>query len=156
MILFTILFSCGSSKRLINEDYSRIRFNEKVASGSTSKTQDYIFEVPKGGKLSKGSYDFTGDYHTEYRIMYPDSSILYIGNDNWSGSKLNVINRVEAGIRGINKRNENDSLYFEGVQKNGRYWKENFLGDIIVGYVNVKQEDKEKYDKSVQSIRPNK
>lgn len=154
-ILALIIFSCSSNKKLVTDDYIMVQFKEKFHYGNKTVVQDYTLAVPKGGRLTKGRYDFTGDHHTEYRILYPDSSIIYIGNNNWSGSKLNIINRVESGIRGINKKHVNDSLYFEGTQKSGKYWKENFLGDIVVGYVNVKPEAKENYDVSLRSVRLN-
>ena len=138
--LLFFLISCRSAN--MHDDYSLIRFKEKLINGKNEKLQDYIIEVPKGGRLIKADYEFTGDFHMEYRIYYSDSSIFYIGNSNWTGSKLNIANRFNIGIEGINKKHENDSLYFSGIQKDGRYWKEEFLGDIIVGYINVNPEKK--------------
>jgi hypothetical protein len=149
-----MLVSCNSSKKLINSEYLVIRFNEKLPDRNKTIVQDYHLEVPVGGKLIKGKNDFTGDYHSEYRIIYADSSILYIGNDNWHGSRLNIVNRANKGIRGINKQYVTDSLYFEGVQFDGKYWKENILNDIVVGYVNVKPDEKSKYDKATHSVKP--
>lgn len=149
-ILIFFSFSCNTTKK-INEDYTIIKFRESFPSGNKTILQKYNIEVPRFGKLTKGTYDFTGDYHSEYRIVYVDSSILYIGNDNLNGSKLNVVNRVNIGVRGITK-NLNDSLYLEGVQENGRYWKESILGEIVIGYVNVKKIERDKFDKALQSL----
>ncbi|MBS1733766.1 MAG: hypothetical protein JST02_10770, partial [Bacteroidetes bacterium] len=108
--LFFLISSCRTNRGLVNDDYFLLRFRENFFYANHNIVQDYSMRIPKGGNLTKGNYDLTGDYHIEYRIAYLDSSILYIGNSNWSGSKLNTVNRVEAGIIGINKKNENDTL----------------------------------------------
>jgi hypothetical protein len=146
-------FACATNRKVSGTMKDVVWFKAKLPYGTRTITQYYKLTVPRGGKLKKGSYDFTGDYHLEYRIVYPDSSILYIGNDNWRGSKLNVVNRVSIGVRAISRKNEHDSLFFDGIQSNGRCWRENILGDIIVGYVNVHADDKAKYEQSVQSVR---
>ena len=147
------IFSCSTSNKIINAEYQIVRFKEKIPNKGELKVQDYLFDVLRGGKLIKGKHDFTGSNYAEYRIIYPDSSILYIGNDTWHGSRLNLNNRVGKGINGINRKNLTDSLYFEGVQLDGRYWKENILNDIFVGYVNVKPDEKRKYDEAIKSVR---
>ena len=136
-----------------NKEFKLIRFNGTKEQGSKSVPLKLEIEVPKGGKLRKGTYDFTGDYHAEYRIVYPDSSILYIGNSNETGSRLNMANRVSKGINALYKKHPLDSLYLDGKQGNGMHWKENVLGDFIVGYVNVPSEKKKEFDKALLSVR---
>jgi len=144
------LFACSNK---INREFKLIKFNGTIEQGSKSAPLKLAIEVPKGGELRKGTYDFTGDYHVEYRIVYPDSSILYIGNSNLTGSRLNMVNRVSSGINALYKEHPLDSLYFDGKQSNDRVWKENILGDFIVGYVNVPPDKKSEYDKALATIR---
>lgn len=148
--MILILFSCSNK---IHQGFKFIKFNEAIEQGSKSVPLNLTIEVPKGGKLIKGTYDFTGDYHVEYRITYPDSSILYIGNNNETGSRLNVVNRVAIGINALYKDHPLDSLYFEGKQTNDRVWKENILGDFIVGYVNVPFDKKQEFDKALLTVK---
>lgn len=154
--LVLLMFSCTTSKKLVGDGLETIRFKEKTSYGSKLIEQDYILKVPLHGVLRKEQGYPGDDYYVEYRITYSDSSVLYIGNNTWSGSRLNYKNHYDEGINAIRRERRDDSLYFGGLQKDGRYWKENFLGSIVVGYVNVKEEEKEKYDKSVQSVRINK
>jgi len=148
--MILVLSSCSKK---INQEFKHIKFNETIEQGSKSVPLNLTIEVPKGGKLRKGTYDFTGDYHVEYRITYPDSSILYIGNSNETGSRLNVVNRVSIGINALYKDHPLDSLYFDGKQVNGRVWKENILDIFIAGYVNVPPDRKAEFDKALTTIR---
>ena len=152
-LMILILCSCSNK---IHQGFKLIKFNETIEQGSKSVPLNLTIEVPKGGKLRKGTYDFTGDYHVEYRITYPDSSILYIGNSNETGSRLNVVNRVAIGINALYKEHPLDSLYFDGKQSNGRVWKENILGNFIVGYVNVPFRRKDQVDKALATIKEKK
>lgn len=112
--------------------------------------QDYLLDIPKGGILTKVN---TGDYFREYRIKYPDSSIIYIMNDSRGGSRLNLINRFEKNIKAIIRRAESDTLDFGGIQKDGKHWKEKFVGEIVVGYVNAMPDSIEKFEKALSSLR---
>ncbi len=148
-----MIVSLSACSNKINQEFKLIKFNETIEQGSKSVPLKLAIEVPKGGKLKKGTYDFTGDYHVEYRVTYPDSSILYIGNSNLTGSRLNMVNRVASGINAIYKDHALDSLSFDGKQSNGRVWKENILGDFIVGYVSVPSEKKKEFDKALLTVR---
>lgn len=153
VFILLIIFSCDFSKRITDSNYQVIRFRESIPVGEKLKLQDYLFDVLKGGILTKGKHDFTGSGYSEYRIVYTDSSALYIGNDIWHGSRLNLNNRIREGINGINRKNLSDSIYFEGIQADGKYWKEQILNDILVGYINVIPEKKREYDHALESVR---
>jgi hypothetical protein len=149
-LMIMILVACSHK---INREFKLIKFNETIEQGSKSVPLNLTMEVPKGGELRKGTFDFTGDYHVEYRIAYPDSSILYIGNSNETGSRLNIANRVAVGVNALYKDHALDSLNFDGEQSNGRVWKENILGDFIVGYVNVPSDRKNEFDKALLTVK---
>lgn len=150
LMIIVVLFSCSNK---IHQKFKLVKFNETIERGSKSVPLNLTMEVPKGGKLRKGTYDFTGDYHVEYRITFLDSSILYIGNSNETGSRLNIVNRVAVGIDALYKDHALDSLYLGGKQSNGRFWKENILGNFIVGYVNVPFSRKDQFDKALTTIK---
>jgi hypothetical protein len=152
IILISCFLSCTSSKRLIH-DYDIIRFKERVPAGNKSVLQDYLLDVPKGGTIKKIN---SGDNYKEYRIEYPDSSIIYIMNDKWSGSRLNFSNRYEMNIKAINRKSDQDTLAIGGIQKDKRHWKEKFAGEIVVGYVNAIPNNVEKYEIALSSLRKTK
>lgn len=111
--------------------------------------------MPKGGSLDNREI-LTGDYHTEYCVLYPDSSIIYITNDESRGSALNFKNRVSSGLDLYRKEHLMDTLSNTLLQNDGRYWSETVLGEIVVGYLNVPPNKKELYDKSLKTIRQKK
>lgn len=119
---------------------------------SETKERTYILEIPKRGKIDKNAV-LTGDYKSEYRIIYPDSSIIYITNDEWNGSRLNIQNRMAIGINGYTKKTLTDTIEVHGVQENGRYWKELILNDIVVGYYNLPEEHKQLFDEVLTKIK---
>lgn len=147
LLLISCFFSCVSSRKLI-DGYSVIRYKEHI--GVSSEIQDYLLDVPKGGRLIKQN---SGDGYRQYVVQFSDSSIVYIMNDSWSGSRLNIQNRYNSNIMSINRKSNSDTLIFSGKQKNGNYWKEKILGKIVVGYVNVNPSEKQVYDTSIESIR---
>lgn len=153
ILCYLLILSLSACSNKINGEFTLIKYNGTIEQGSKPVPLKLAIEVPKGGKLRKGTYDFTGDYHLEYRIVYPDSSILYIGNSNETGSRLNMVNRVSKGINALYKDHPLDSLYFEGKQSDGMYWKENVLGNFILGYVNVPSEKRKEFDKALNSVR---
>ena len=97
-ILTLSLLSCINTRKLI-EGCDVVRFKEKAQEGNSSLL-DYLLDVPIGGYLKKIK---TGGSFVEYRIEYKDSSIIYIMNDNWGGSRLNYENRYNSNIKAINK-----------------------------------------------------
>ena len=115
----------------------------------------FYLDIPKGGYLDNRK-TLTGDYHSEYRFVYSDSSIIYITNDESRGSTLNFKNRVDSGIDFYQKKHLLDTLSHTSLQKDGRSWKETVVGEIVVGYINVSSDKKELYDKALATIREKK
>ncbi len=105
--------------------------------------------IPKGFTVDKE------DYNPEFKEIvytYEDSAKIYISDNALSGSSLNGDNKLRQGITSIKRENLNDSIYMEGLQDNGKYWKENILNDIVVGYVNVPESRKNEFDVAISSI----
>ncbi len=88
----------------------------------------------------------------EKNLIYKDSSIIFFSFDNLGGSRVNRINRIEKDIE-INRKTYNDTLILEGVNNKNLYWKECFFDDIVVGYLNVSLNNKNKYDNFIKSIK---
>ncbi len=129
--------------------------NMRVIKYRTYETQNgrerkiiYCMSVPQGGKLLTVS----GSHEKELEVIYPDSSFVYITNDAESGSYLNYKN--VASVKAVyTEKLLKDTLLLEGSQNNGKFWKENKFGKIVVGYVNVPLSKKDLYDKSLMSIK---
>lgn len=109
----------------------------------------YCLKVPKGGKL----LTVRGSHEKELQVSYPDSSFIYITNDAKSGSHLNYDNVAAVNKSIYTEKLLKDTLLLEGTQNDGRLWKENKLGEIVVGYVNVPAAKKESYDQSLASLK---
>ena len=129
-----------------------LKYSGLFATDEEEVKKSFFMDVPKGGKLDNREV-LTGDYHSEYRMVYEDSSILYITNDEWRGSALNFQNLADVGINGYNKEHLLDTLNNQGKQKDGNYWREVVLGEIVVGYVNVPPDKQELFNKALSSIR---
>lgn len=130
-----------------------VKYTGNFPEDSKKLKRNYFIDVPKGGKLLKGDALITGDYHTEYRLTYPDSSIIYITNNEWRGSSLNFVNLSEVGITGYTKEHLLDTLDNSGKQRDGKYWREHVVGQVVVGYINVPPDKKSEYDKALATLR---
>lgn len=150
LLVFIPLFviSCASHKSLI-EGFTLVRYKESIPAGDTINQQHYIIDVPKGGSLEKYR-----DSHisTEYRITYPDSSVIYITNENVGGSRINWTNRERAKTLNPPK-SIGDTLYLFGTQDNGLHWRDNFMGEMVAGYANVKPAKLYLYERALKSLR---
>jgi hypothetical protein len=134
--VFIVLFfvSCNSNRiptRNILFKDSFDYYDKRIA-------QKYSIKFPKEGILKKSRYDFTGEGKLEYRILFPDSSVFFINNNFENISRLNRVNMFDTGVKSLNRTQVFDTLLHSGVQSNGRFWKEHHIGDIVIGYSNVK------------------
>ncbi|MFN9500756.1 MAG: hypothetical protein ACK57K_05505 [Chryseotalea sp.] len=154
--LLLMLLICYTSCLSENYQTRLIRYRGIFPEDNNELTRTFFMDVPKKGKLLKGDELITGDYHTEYRISYPDSSIIYITNDEWSGSILNVNNLGKIGINAYHKKHLLDTLDHRGKQSNGKFWRDYVIGKLVVGYINVPINRLSEFDKSLESIRARK
>jgi hypothetical protein len=112
------------------------------------KVAYYLFIPDNGNILAQRFQDIN-----EMWAIYPDSSIIYLADDEWRGSSLNFSNLASQGVHSLNRRIVFDTLCHEGVQSNGRYWKQIILGQVALGYTNATPERKEAYDAALSSFR---
>lgn len=142
-------FSCKSSDV---QGFSNVTYKSNFQTASSEKPFEkrvYRMSIPKGYNLDKD------DYNPEYKEIvynYDDSSRIYITDNALGGSSLNGDNKMAQGINSIKRKSLNDSLYMKGMQKDGKYWKENILNDIVIGYLNVPKERKADFDKAIASL----
>lgn len=148
-----LLFSCATTKTI---NTKKVVYKSKFLTESIEKPFEeraYSFYLPKGFK--KDDNDFNSEYN-EVVFKYPNDVIFYITDNAIGGSSLNGNNKLNEGITSIIREKENDSLYLKGKQKDGKFWKENILNDIVIGYLNVSKEDKEKFDKAISTLKRDK
>jgi hypothetical protein len=104
--------------------------------------------LPKGYKRSL----YSSEGKCEYRFSYKNGSIAYIANDIWSGSILNYENRKSINHSSYSKEKYLDTIRLEGVQSNGLFWREDVVGDYMVGYLDASAEYKDLFEKAFDDI----
>lgn len=149
LMIFLFFFSC----KVASVSSKRVTFKDKFEYYGKEINQKYSVDVPKNGILKKSRYDFTGEDRLEYRIVFPDSSVYFINNNFDKISRLNMVNMYELGINALRKKQEFDTLQYKGIQKNGRFWKEQYLGSIVIGYSNVRPNDSLRAEAFCLSLR---
>jgi len=142
LIIGLICSSCMAQKtiKLINYEHKT----------GTEKKIKYLMDVPKEGYKDK--LIVSGSHETEHRVVYQDSSIIYLTNDE-AGSALNYDNIQKISDKQQTGKLFVDTLSLEGQTKEGLYWKEVKLDEISIGYVNVPPDKKERYEQALSTIR---
>lgn len=149
LMIFLFFFSC----KVASVSSKRVTFKDKFVYYGKVIDQKYSVNVPKNGILKKDRYNFTGEDRLEYRIVFPDSSVFFINNNFEKISRLNMVNMYELGINSLRKKQELDTLQYKGVQKNGKFWKEQYFGSIVIGYSNVSPQDTLRAEEFCLSLR---
>jgi len=111
--------------------------------------QTFVLSLPGGYKLKKYSDD---EGRREYHALYPDSSIIFITDDNTSGSALNRYKLQKYGRDIALRINVSDTLTLEGIQSDKRYWKEKKIDKVVIGYMNIPKEKIAIFDKVLSSL----
>ena len=135
------------------EGFKYIKYTSEFQTSSVEKpfkVKTYTMFIPKGFTIDKE--DFNPEYK-EVVYNYPNSIKVYITDNTLGGSSLNGDNKLDKGITTIRRENMQDSIYMSGQQKDNKYWKENILNDIVVGYLNVPENRKEEFDKAMASLK---
>ncbi len=149
LILSCLIISCATNKI---KGFKNVTYTSKFQTSSLDnpfEKRTYKMSIPKGFLVDKE------DLNPEYKEVvykYDNSIKIYITDNVLGGSTLNGDNKLNEGITSINRKSLKDSVYMYGVQKDDKYWKENILNDIVVGYLNVPKERKEEFDKAIATI----
>ena len=148
LLLLLIAASCSSSKSLL--------FNSKTLNfeNCLSKEKNYKYielNLPKGFiKKKVENHGFC-----EYRFEYQNKSTIYVSTDIYSGSRLNSDNLNSIGVNTYAISRSIilvDTIKNSGKDRNNLYWLEYVLGDVVIGYVNVPEEQKEQFEKAIASL----
>lgn len=145
LLLFCIyIFGC-STKTIKLKTY--IDYKSKDSSYWKQKKRVFRISVPNGFQKQT----ILGDHETEIQLVYQDSSIIYISDELKSGSYSNWKN-----LESITSKNFDylykDTVINEGITKTG-FWKEMKLKYIIIGYLNMPEDKKAVFEKSLKSIK---
>jgi hypothetical protein len=114
----------------------------------TAYEKSYSLSLPKGYNLKRLKDD---EGYREHQAIYPDSSIVYITDDKKSGG-VNKSKEEKYGADVYIKILANENLVLEGVGSDGRYWKEQKQGNIVIGYFNVPPDKKWQYDEILSTL----
>lgn len=148
-LVFVFSYGCGNWSIKVSQEHKNYDFVLTTVVSDFDAEKTFIVLLPKNGKKKK-HYPQNGKVYVEYRVTYPDNSVFYLSNDIWNGSQLNVENLIEIGINGHTKETPMDTVSYSGG--NGKYWKEQFIGDIAIGYVSASSVMKEKFENAISSI----
>lgn len=112
----------------------------------------YRIQVPKG---YLNHLVISGNHGEEHQFWYSDSTLFYFSNETeiTTHNYENISKKEETKSIRAKAILENDTFYLEGKDDKNLFWKEYFNGDITVGYMNVSNEKKEIFDKSINSLR---
>ena len=83
----------------------------------------------------------------EWLIEFPTQGKIFITNDEINGSEINDL-KVKKFGRNVSLKFIQDSLTLEGLDSSG-FWKEIKQGGLVYGYMNVKENDKAYFEKSI-------
>jgi hypothetical protein len=144
LVLIIIFFSCASKK-----DLTIIKYNGY----SNSKKQNYSYKIniKKGFKIKE---IHGGNEWIQKEYIYVDNSTFYISNEdgNTSLNYNNIRNDKFQSDKSIMAFSSNDTITLQGIDKNGKYWKNKYDGEVNIGYLNIPKEKKEEFDKIISSV----
>jgi hypothetical protein len=141
-----ILYSCRSSELKT----IKIKTVEVVDLTVEKYAEDvivYHFKIPKTGFQNKS---FKSEHAAAIFFTYKDSSLIYFYEDQLSVTP-NITNIEQTG--GLKRKSLIDTIYYGGIQRNGRVWQEQVLGEIIIGYRDVPPDRKKEFDTALASIK---
>ncbi len=134
--LLLLLVSCSLFKPLSSKKFSFYKDN---------KPRHIAIQVPKGYKEEKVKL---GNYGKEQFYNYPDGAVFFIAlNTDWPSA--NQSRKLVPYIDSIVSM----SGIYNGVDKDGLYWKEIFFDYFKVGYSYVAEHKLQVFEHAVNSIR---
>src|SRR5690606_7507434 len=152
-ILLVIMFLVLGCRTSSNQNLKKVVYTSDFQVASSSKPfekKTYILMIPKG--FSVENEDFNPEYK-EVVYIYKNGTKVYITDNTMGGSALNGDNKLNGRISAIKRQSLQDSVYMGGQQKNGLYWKEYILNDVVIGYVNVPESRKFEFDQALLTLR---
>lgn len=135
--LSILLLSCGSTKKI------SFQTDTFMSNGTKEK-----FEII----LPRDYIETTWDLKTNLlkKWLYNDEIFIYISLDISFADSPNISNWVKCSD--ISKK----AKCTEGIDEKGKYWREELIDNLVVGYKNVSINRKTEFDNAIQSFQKNK
>lgn len=142
MLLTTLIVSCSTLKNeRVNHDVSFITNHD-------GEEVEHTLNLEQSFTVK----NFVGDHEKEKNVHLKDSIIVFFTDDLESLSYVNS----------RNKEVISDSIFWDyvyqkssdisGEQKNGTYWRQKRINGVAVGYVNVPEKQKKKFDSIIDGM----
>ncbi len=149
----SLIISCCSTANI--KGFKKVSYVSNFQTNSKSKPfekRKFFLNVPKNFKIL--NEDFNPEFK-EVVYLYQNGAKIYLTDNNLNGSPLNGDNKLNQGISYVQRKNLNDSISMHGKQKDGNYWREDILNEVVIGYLNVPEDMKSDFDKAILSLKRN-
>lgn len=149
LVIMLFNYKCATKEKVHTKNHLILDFKD---CDSKEKQYDFIqINITKDFKKDK----MINDAFCEYRFINKDKSIVYVSSDIYRGSRLNYKNLYNIGIDGYYPRRTmfSDTIKNQGKDTQNLYWLEYVLGDVVIGYTRVSEENKQKYDTIISSLK---
>ena len=124
-----------------------IRLTYSTQAHGRAAKQRYAVHVPRGFQLTR----VLGSHETELRLTYPDSTVLYLTDDE-AGSELNAVNFAASGHT-FPQLLLQDTLTARGTQANHRKWRQVKTLGVVIGYVNVPAAREQEFKQALATLQ---
>lgn len=126
---------------------------------------NYTIKIPKGYNW----LEYSSIEENMVELSYSDSSCIYLGSSDMTPNKKNIksLNDSIYSLRFQNKplaedvnktigynviKNRTDTLDISGHDTKGLLWRDIIIGNICVGYKDVKDSNKQLFDIAIKSL----
>lgn len=139
IIVFCLIISCSTLSESVTYKNSKTKVKLRLEKGFDKQI------IEQGQDLL-------------YKFTYPDESVLYITDESGTPS-INYKN-IDNSPSGIQKsfisNIEGSTLTLQGVDENGKYWKNKKLKNISIGYLNTSEKHRKQFDDILLSVEADK
>ena len=154
---------------VVNIGCSLQKETEIISFRPSQYSPKFYMDLPKGFTFNGLSISLENENH----YIYNDSSFFYITKFKTTPNYYNI-KKMGDSIFNFRFQNEElaseinrltnqtiinplpDTIELSGQQNNGLYWKDLKVGEISVGYVNVKPEEVFLFEKAISTLRKRK
>ena len=134
LIILIIFIGCGSTKR--------IHFQTDTFMSNGLKEN---FEISVPSDYVKATSNL--EIYILRKWIYEKNGLLYISLDISFADSPNVQNWMKCSDASDAKK------CTEGVDEEGKYWKELLIDNLVVGYKDVPMESKKEFDRAILSMK---
>lgn len=140
-----LLFGCSSSCNGLTKE--KIVFKKDLIGYRTT----YSISIPELSDRQHRKLRSFGGHGHGFEIIFSDSSTIYYTNDHGMVTP-NHRNYETVNWKGYKFLEGEKDTVLNGQQTNGKYWKEIRKGEDCFGYFDVKGQDKEIFEKSLNTF----